>query len=308
IAGFHPVADTGATTSLTVEGVGRFLNGGDFPTPGRKMMCSGAMGLLGATMLHGRDFEGQDRLRTQRIAIVNEAAAQAYWGRSDVVGRRLRFRRLNESEQWATIVGVVSNMRHEGLRGPMKPEIYLPLGNEAFSIGSTYVIFRTASADARAIETAVRRPLGFLPLRNFQLKEEIRKPFAHIIETTRNLVAFAAAGLAVYLACLLALTRFLLVSSRRAIGVRLALGSTAGGVKRFWLRRQLLWDLPVALFGVGVSIAAMRLLQSSLVDIAPPSLSTLLIPAGAYVAIVGIAVYFEVARATADSPARLLKG
>jgi hypothetical protein len=59
------------------------------------------------------------------VAIVNEAMAKKFWGDLSPVGRRL-LPNGGDDQPWATVVGVVADVKQQGLEAPVGTELYLP--------------------------------------------------------------------------------------------------------------------------------------------------------------------------------------
>lgn len=80
--------------------------------------------LFGIRLLRGREFTAADRAGRENVAIISQAAARVYFGDADPIGRTAR---LGGAKQPVTIVGLVTDVRHEGLRESPPPMLYLPL-------------------------------------------------------------------------------------------------------------------------------------------------------------------------------------
>jgi putative ABC transport system permease protein len=80
--------------------------------------------VLQATLLSGRPFTEGDEDGKQLVAIIDESTAHKYWPTQDPLGRRVRFAR-EPTKPWATIVGVVRNIKSDGLDIDGVPHIYV---------------------------------------------------------------------------------------------------------------------------------------------------------------------------------------
>lgn len=74
-------------------------------------------------MLGGRAFDRQDRMSTQRVVIVNQAFAKRYHPEERALGRRITVQWSDEVP--AEIVGVVVDVRHDGLTTDPAPTVFL---------------------------------------------------------------------------------------------------------------------------------------------------------------------------------------
>jgi putative ABC transport system permease protein len=82
--------------------------------------------VLRATLLRGRSFTEGDEDGKPLVAIIDESTARKYWPTSDPLGRRVRFGR-EASKPWSTIVGVVKDIKSDGLDIDGVPHIYVSL-------------------------------------------------------------------------------------------------------------------------------------------------------------------------------------
>src|ERR1700758_4609512 len=80
--------------------------------------------VLQATLLSGRPFTEGDEDGKQLVAIIDESTARKYWPTQDPLGRRVRFAR-DRTKPWATIVGVVRDIKSDGLDVDGVPHIYV---------------------------------------------------------------------------------------------------------------------------------------------------------------------------------------
>ena len=83
---------------------------------------------LGIPLVAGRDFISDEQMQGRRVVIVSETIARKFWGRLDVVGKRIAPGGLpGEPDQWFTIVGVAGPVRDENLHDPPRDTVYYPL-------------------------------------------------------------------------------------------------------------------------------------------------------------------------------------
>jgi putative ABC transport system permease protein len=107
---------------------------------------------LGTRLLRGRFFSVYDRQDSPRVAIVNESMARRLWGASNPVGRKFR----PGDGPWFTVVGVVADMRRQGIEFEPIPQMFEAITHTP-SGGGVLILRTSAAHDAsRAIQTAVR--------------------------------------------------------------------------------------------------------------------------------------------------------
>ncbi|HEY2546088.1 MAG TPA: ABC transporter permease, partial [Candidatus Acidoferrum sp.] len=92
--------------------------------------------VLHIPMSQGRVWDHTETMRGAPLAIINQTMARQYWPSGDAIGHQLRLPAMKDeppyspaapgSDGWIQIVGVVSDVRDDGLRNPIKPAIYVP--------------------------------------------------------------------------------------------------------------------------------------------------------------------------------------
>src|SRR6185437_5400763 len=82
---------------------------------------------MGIPLLRGRVFTDADtQQNAPPVAIINEAMARRYWPNEDPIGKQFKFNDPNFKSPWFTIVGVVGDIRQEGLEKSTETMAYLP--------------------------------------------------------------------------------------------------------------------------------------------------------------------------------------
>ena len=151
-----PFSGAGATASFGIEG--RQVPAGDPGFHGGiACVTPDYFAAMGIAVKQGRSFTEQDRIGSQAVVVIDENLARQYWPNGDAVGQRMR---RNDSDPWATIVGVVASVRRtrlvgaesdtEGIIGAGKGVYYYPLfqvGNpDIYGTGpaATFLVARTS--------------------------------------------------------------------------------------------------------------------------------------------------------------------
>jgi predicted permease len=233
----------------------------DLPAARMQFITPALTAALGIDLVAGRGFAVTDRAGAPPVALVSEGLATRYFDGA-AVGREIDWQGGRRR-----IVGVLADTLQDGLHEPPEPTLYLPLAQ--YPRASVWVVARTgaeplallpAARDAlRAIDPFVLAATpGTLEARidEAMAPERFRAGLASAI----GVVAAALAALGLY--GVLAQS----VAMRRSeIGIRMALGASATGVRRSIIRRAL--GLTGAGLGLGVVLSAStsRLLQGFLV-------------------------------------------
>ncbi len=302
-----PPATAQRGTRYEIEGVTRT----DGPRPSAYFVAGtpGVFAALGARVLQGRAFEPRDRAGAPPVAMINESLARAAFPGGDPVGRRLRLINPEQPDEWRTIVGVVADIRYQGLEDAGEAAIYTPFAQTPFLW--TYLFVRTQGEPAAMARAVARRITAADPELIPTRIQPMRALVSDVVEARRAnallLSAFALVALTLAAIGIGGLVSYAV--SRRApeMAVRLALGATPGRVLALVLGQALVPVGAGALAGLAAAMAASRLLESLLFDVTPHDLTTLV----ATLLLLGLvstaAAYLPARRALAIQPVDALR-
>jgi putative ABC transport system permease protein len=234
--------------------------------------------VMGIRLLGGRTFSESDVASGEPVAIVSKRVADRYWPSGDALGKRLSI----TDGKWRRIVGIVGDVRNDGLEAASKPTIYIPFGQ--FPRGSSSLVVRTdgsPSAVMTALREAVRDVAPTQPLFGIQTMEQVLGESVALRRFLMLLIGIFA-GIAILLGIVgvYGVLAYLVGQRRQEIAVRIALGATRSEI--IWLvarRGMLLGTVGVAL-GLTGSLALSRVVQGTLFGVsALDPLTYLLAPA-----------------------------
>jgi predicted permease len=233
---------------------------------------------LGIPLRRGRALAPTDREGTPRVGLVDEEAARLFWPGEDPIGRRIRY--TWEPNGWITIVGVVGTVRRDSLSAAPAPSLYVPM-RQAIAGPMRLAVRVDAAADPAALAPALRAavaavdptvPVGDVTPLGVVVDDSAARPrFTMLLLGAFALVAVLLGAVGIYGVVAAGVAR-----RRREIGVRLALGASAGRVRGMVLREG------AALAGLGVAaglvgaLAAGRLLRGLLFGVGPADPAVLL--------------------------------
>jgi putative ABC transport system permease protein len=203
-------------------------------------------------ILRGRGFHDSDSQTTQRVAVINEAMAKAYWPNEDPVGRR--FSMANDPKNPVEIIGEVENSRIQHFTGAIEPFMYLSLAQSYHYREPVTLQLRTSlplAAMNHEVAATVHSLAPTMPIFNIQT-------MTSALDTTNGLLFFqigaALAGCLGLLGLVLAtvgsygVVSYSASQRTREIGIRMALGAKRGDVLRLMLRQASL------VVGAGVAV------------------------------------------------------
>jgi putative ABC transport system permease protein len=263
---------------------------------------------LGVTIVRGRAFTAADRDGAPRVAIVSDALAAATWRGRDPIGKRLKFGGLDSRNEWLTVVGVAGTTRYRELVAP-RPTLYVPA--DQFMISAGRLAIRTAVAPAfvagvvgdavRAADPTVR------VTRIAPYAEYLRVPLAWPRFNALLLGVFAASAMLLSAIGLYGVMAASVRQRQSEIGVRLALGATAGDVRLLVLGEGLRLAVAGAVAGLALAFAATRVLRGLLFETEP--LDPLSLGAAAFVLVAAalVATWLPARRATRVDPIEVLR-
>ncbi|HEY7476538.1 MAG TPA: ADOP family duplicated permease [Vicinamibacterales bacterium] len=227
---------------------------------------------LGVPLKAGRLFGDDDAAGAPLVAIVNEATASILWQGGPALGRRVRMANMDRITDFATIVGVVGNVRHRGLTRPVSSEIFFPYRQRPMRTWSTSLLVKPAIAPASVVEglrAAIRETDRSIPPAFSALSDRVDVQVRPARFRARVLAAIAAAALLLAAVGLFAVISYSVARRTREIGIRIALGASPALVQRLIVLRGM---LPVAvgtIAGGWIALLFARSLGALVFDISP---------------------------------------
>lgn len=229
--------------------------------------------LLDVPLLSGRDFDGGDRRGTEPVAVLNRTAARRLFGDAEAVGQMVGVP-IRGSRVEARVVGIVEDIRNDGLRSAPAPEILVPFAQQPTNAMAFLVRSRLAGTDAAMADALAALDPRQAITRRYALAEPIDEELAPARFFARTVGAFAAAAL---LLAVLGTYAVAALRQRRRVGefgLRLAIGARPRDVAADVLRDGLTLSAVGVLAGLALALAGLRLLDLSAVGVAgtPPLL------------------------------------
>jgi putative ABC transport system permease protein len=260
--------------SLPIEGGqwGSVFIVGDKPVPARADLPSatfmpvseGYFETLKLRRVAGRFFTAADRRGAPMVAVINETAARRLWPDENPIGKRVKQGWPEWTTPWREIVGIAADVKLNGVMADTTMGVYLPYAQSPMSPPA--IIIRSPQPErlARPLQTAVHELTATMPVYAVRTMDAILgADMARERASMTLLVSFA--GIALVLACvgLYGLMSHLVAQRTSEIGVRVALGASAGHVIRLFLR----FGLTTTIVGLAIGIASAAALTRYLEDL-----------------------------------------
>ena len=222
---------------------------------------------LGVPLRAGRLFNDGDRPGTPLVAIVNEATVRIIWNGENPLGRRVRMSNMDRIVEYATVVGVVADVRHRGVRSAAVSEVYFPYKQRPQRTFGMTLIAQTGMDPAAltgSLRATVRRIDPTIPVELTGISDRLDTQFAAARFRTRLFAGFAATAVALAAFGIFGVVSYSVAARAKEMGIRLALGARGADVRRLVLRRALTPVLIGLTVGVTVALFASRLLEGLL--------------------------------------------
>lgn len=247
----------------------------------------------GMRILAGRNFADTDNERSAPVAILNASLARRLFGDEDPIGRRVTWTgevlpAIGMTEEWRTVIGIVSDTRDNGPVAAPPPALFQPLSQNDLGYFPGAFIIRAVGAPALApsVQRIIQELAPEQPILRVATLEQIREETV-ATERLNTLLVAALGALALFIAALgLAGVLSFFIRQRTAeIGIRMSLGADPTRVVAMVLRDGATLLAAGTLLGLAGALVTARLLEGLLHGIAPSDPATLVAVTAVMVAV-----------------------
>jgi len=256
---------------------------------------------LGTRLLKGRFFTERDAAGAPSVFIINETLARRFWPNEDPLGKQIRY---NNNDPWGEIVGVVEDIKYDGLHLDSTAHLFEPYQQNAWAFLSITI---RSQLDRATLLPAVQREVRVLdpnlPLSSVRTMDEV---MARSLATRRFVLLLFSifAGLALLLASvgIYGVLSASVAQRTRELGIRLALGATTRDVWRLVIRQGMrLVSLGLAL-GFVSTLALNRLIKKLLFGVGSTDPLTYVVIGVGFIGVALLACWLPGRRATKVDP------
>jgi putative ABC transport system permease protein len=313
------ISDAAFTYSLPIDGSNwnSIFIVGDKPVPPRSQLPSAAFTpvsagffeTMGMRLIRGRFFDGTDSATAPKVTVINESLAKRLWPGEDAVGKRLKQGWPETPNEWREVVGVVADVKLNGVAAETPMQAYLPLPQEPPE--SMAIVARTQgdpAAAGPAIEAAMQQLNKDLPLFQIRTMDDVlgtslaRQRMSMLVFVIFALVALTLASIGLY-----GVVAHGVTERMHEIGVRIALGAEQWHVVGMIVRQGLSMALVGTAIGVAGAIALSRWIQSLLFGVTATDPATLAAVVTVLLAVAVVACSVPAWRATRVDPTSALR-
>ncbi|HYO84267.1 MAG TPA: ABC transporter permease [Bryobacteraceae bacterium] len=259
---------------------------------------------VGTPLLRGRFFSAADGPDLPAVAIVNDALAHRLWRGLDPVGKRFRVG-ASDSSPWFTVVGVVGDMRRQGLENEPIPQMFESLTQNPPRL-ATLLVKTTADDPLKmvgAVQAAIRRVEKHVPVYGVTTLET---RLAHFLAERRFqtslLIGFSAVALLMAAIGIYGLIQYSIATRTHEIGIRMAVGAQAGEIFRMIIGEGLKLSLTGLVIGLLGALWLGQAASSLLFGVSPTDPLTFVGVSVLLTVVATAACYFPARRAMKVEP------
>ncbi len=280
-----------------------------------KYISPGYVSALGSRLIAGREPTWTEIYNRTPVAMLSENMARELWkDPSKALGKRIRPMSIGD---WREVIGVVADLRDDGVHQKAPSIVYWPLlrenpGGAGAATRSVVYLIRTPRAGSIGLRQEIQKAVASvnpnLPVTDLKTLEAVSK--RSLARTSFTLVLLAIAGsmaLLLGIVGLYGVISYSVARRTREVGIRLALGARPQNVTRMFVRQGLVLSAIGAICGLAAALGLTRLMRSLLFEVSPADPLTYAGASAALVLAATIGSYIPARRATRVDPMEALR-
>jgi putative ABC transport system permease protein len=265
---------------------------------------------VGAQMLNGRSFSETETEGRANVVVVTDNLTKRFWQGQDPIGKRIKAGDSASKNPWWTIIGVVREMKYRGLpeNPTADPDVFLPFSDRQREVAILIRSSQDPSGLAAAARAAAREVDPSITIYEIAtMSDRVGRAIERARFAGWMMTIFAGLALTLASVGLYGVMAYTVRRQTREIGVRIALGASAGDVVGMVIRK----GMALVSVGMGVGLAAAlaltRLLHTLLFEVSAVDPFTYLGVAAALGVVALIACHAPARRAARIDPVTALR-
>ncbi|MBI2690087.1 MAG: ABC transporter permease [Acidobacteria bacterium] len=231
---------------------------------------------LGIPLLRGRFFDSRDRGGERDVTVISETMARMHFPGENPIGRRLKHGHSSLNNPYMEIIGVVGDVKYQGLEGETPPVYYEYAGSGYSSVmwllvrakGDASALLPSVRAEIRAVDPAI--PIARAGTMAEALSESVALPrFRSLLMTVFATVALLLAAIGIY-----GVVAYSVTQRTQEIGVRMALGASGANVLQLVVGQGGRLALIGVVLGLIGAAAVTKVMKKLLFQIEPADTTT----------------------------------
>ena len=281
----------------------------ELPSAAMTMVSVGYFETMGTRLIRGRSFTGEDSPRTAPAIVVNESLARRIFPNEDALGQRLKQGWPESPGTWREIVGVVADVKFEGVSEVTPMQVYMPIAQETPRDVAIVVraggLPESLQAPIEAIVHTMDRDLPVYAVRTMDRLLETsmaRERMGVLVLTVFAVVALTLASVGLY-----GVVAHGVTERTHEIGVRMALGADTRHVLGLVVGQGLVTVAAGLAIGVAAALALARAMQGLLFGVTATDPATFAAVVATLLAVALVACYVPARRAMRVDPTTALR-
>lgn len=270
-----------------------------------RVASAGYFTALNIPLVRGRFFQESDGPEAPHAALISETMARRFWPNEDPMGRQIQFGNMDGDLRLLHIIGVVGDVRDEGLDAEARPIVYVNYFQRPAAAAEFSIVLR-GHGDAGGLTAAMRREARALnpemPTKFQTLREIISASLDNRRFSMIMLGVFAGSALALAMVGLYGVMAYITSERTHEIGIRMALGAQRLDMLRMILRQSFTLVLAGVAVGILASMALTRLLSTMLYGVRATDVLTYAGVVGLLAVAAALASYIPARRAMKVDP------
>jgi putative ABC transport system permease protein len=260
--------------------------------------------VMGIRLLSGRAFNEADTADSPKVIVINETLGRSLWPNEDPVGKQLKQGWPEDKAAWREIVGVVSDVKLNGVDRETPLQVYLPLAQSPFR--SLCLVARTDGnplALASTVEQTIHSIDKDLPVFNARSMDQLLGNATAQQRLTMILLAgFAILALTLAAVGIYGVMSYAVAQRTHEIGIRMALGAKSSNVLNLVIRQGMIPALIGVAVGTAAAFALTRLMASLLFGVSATDPKTFVVVPIVLIGVALAACFMPARRATKVDP------